>query len=94
MKILLADDHTMFREGLKQVLAETSDIDVTDEAENAGEVLNKVRENNYDILVLDISMPGRDGIDILQELKIIDPELRVLILSMHPEEHYAVRAII
>ena len=93
IKVLLADDHKMFREGLKQILADTSDIAVIDEAENTAEVMSKVRKQDFDIVILDISMPGRNGVDIISELKNRDPELQVLILSMHPEEHYAVRSI-
>ena len=93
INVLLADDHTMFREGLKQILSDTSDIVVTDEAQNTGEVLNKVSEKQFDVVILDITMPGRTGLDIISELKSREPNLRVLILSMHPEEQYAVRAI-
>jgi two-component system invasion response regulator UvrY len=91
-KILIADDHAIFREGLKQVIAKTVDMVVADEATNGQEVLCKVRENDYDIVLLDISMPGRNGLDILEEIRSLKPKLPVLILSMHPEEQYAVRA--
>ena len=93
IKILVADDHTIVREGLKQILAETSDIVVSGEAANAQEILNKILKNDYDIVLLDISMPGRSGLDVLKTLKSIKPQLPVLILSMHPEEQYAVRAL-
>jgi len=93
IKILVADDHTIVREGLKQILAETSDIVVSGEAANAQEILNKILKNDYDIVLLDISMPGRSGLDVLTTLKSIKPQLPVLILSMHPEEQYAVRAL-
>jgi two-component system invasion response regulator UvrY len=91
-KILIADDHAIFREGLKQIIAKTVDMVVADEATDGQEVLGKVRENDYDIVLLDISMPGRNGLDILAEIKSLRPKLPVLILSMHPEEQYAVRA--
>jgi two-component system invasion response regulator UvrY len=90
--VLIADDHAIFREGLKQVIATTVDMTVTDEAANGQEVLSKVREREYDMLILDISMPGRSGIDILTEVRSIKPKLPVLVLSMHPEEQYALRA--
>lgn len=93
IKILIADDHAVVRKGLKQILAETSDIVATDEAINGQEVLEKVRKNDYDIVMLDISMPGRNGLDILKQVKNEKPEMSVLILSMHPEEQYAVRAL-
>jgi two-component system, NarL family, invasion response regulator UvrY len=91
-KILIADDHAIFREGLRQVIAKSADMMVADEAADGTEVLRMVRENDYDIVLLDISMPGRNGLDILAEIKILRPKLPVLILSMHPEEQYAVRA--
>jgi two-component system invasion response regulator UvrY len=92
-KILLADDHTMFREGVKQLLASASDFAVVDEASDAAQVLEKVQKTKCDVVVLDISMPGRDGIDVLKQLKQLNPHLSVLILSMYPEDQYAFRAI-
>ncbi|NQT79584.1 MAG: response regulator transcription factor [Candidatus Aminicenantes bacterium] len=92
-KILIADDHAVVRKGLKQILAETSDIVAAGEAKNGQEVLEKVRKSDYDIVMLDISMPGRSGIEILKQLKDEKPEVLVLVLSMHPEEQYAVRAL-
>ena len=91
-KILVADDHAIFREGLKQVIAKTVDMVVAGEATDGQEVLSKIRENDFDIVILDISMPGRNGLDILAEIKSLRPKLPVLILSMHPEEQYALRA--
>jgi len=93
IKVLIADDHTIVREGLKQILSESSDIIASGEARNGKEVLNKIIKNDYDVVLLDISMPGRGGIDILKEIKSIKPKLSVLILSMYPEEQYAVRAL-
>jgi two-component system invasion response regulator UvrY len=93
IKILIADDHRIVREGLKQILAETPDMIVTDEANNAQEVLKKVWDNEYDVLLLDISMPGRSGLDILKQLKSDRPKLSVLVLSMYSEEQYALRAL-
>ncbi|MBC8358856.1 MAG: response regulator transcription factor [Candidatus Aminicenantes bacterium] len=93
IKILIADDHAVVRKGLKQILAETSDIVAASEAKNGQEVLEKVRKSDYDIVMLDISMPGRSGIEILKQLKDEKPEVLVLVLSMHPEEQYAVRAL-
>ncbi len=91
-KIIIADDHVIFREGLKQVIATTSNMVVAAEAGTGQELLQKVQENDYDLAVLDISMPGRSGLDTLVELKRIRPKLPVLVLSMHPEEQYALRA--
>jgi two-component system, NarL family, invasion response regulator UvrY len=91
-KVLIADDHAIFREGLKQVIAKTVDMVVVDEAENGQEALRKVQTNEYDLVVLDISMPGRNGLDMLTEIKRVNRKLPVLVLSMHPEEQYAARA--
>jgi len=93
LKILIADDHAIVREGIKQILAEIPDKVTTDEAINGQEVIQKVWNNNYDMVLLDISMPGRSGLDILKQLKSEQPALKILILSMHPEEQYAVRAL-
>ncbi len=92
-KILIADDHAIVREGLKQILVEISDSIVINEASNGQEVLQEVWKNDYDLVLLDISMPGRNGLDILKQLKSDKPDLKVLILSMHPEEQYAIRAL-
>ena len=93
LKILIADDHPVFRRGLKQIIAETTDIVVADEAADGLEVLNKVKVGDFDVVLLDISMPGKTGIDVLAQLKYERPKLPVLMLSMHPEEQYAVRAL-
>ena len=93
LKILIADDHPVFRRGLKQIIAETTDIVVADEAADGLEVLNKVKVGDFDVDLLDISMPGKTGIDVLAQLKYERPKLPVLMLSMHPEEQYAVRAL-
>ncbi len=93
IKILVADDHTIFREGLKRILAECPDVVVADEASNGREVLDKIWNNEYDMVLLDISMPGMTGLEALKQLKNDRPRLPVLVLSMHPEEQYAVRAL-
>jgi two-component system, NarL family, invasion response regulator UvrY len=93
INVLIVDDHRLVREGLKKILAETNDIAVVDEASNGHEVLGKVRSGNIDVVILDISMPGRSGIEVLEELKKERPKSQVLILSMHPEEQYALRAL-
>jgi len=93
IRILIADDHTIVREGLKQILAETRDMVVADEASNGQEVFAKVSKNEYDVVLLDISMPGRSGLEVLKQLKGERPKLPVLILSMYSEEQYAMRAL-
>jgi two-component system, NarL family, invasion response regulator UvrY len=93
MKILIADDHAIIREGLKQILIGINDIEIIDETSNGKEVLTKVRSEFYDIVVLDISMPDMNGLDILKQLKTEQPDLHVLILSIHPEDQYALRVL-
>jgi len=92
VNILIADDHAVVRRGVKQILAEESSEWQFGEACNASEVLKSVHEKDWDILILDITMPGRSGLDVLRELKHIRPRLPVLVLSMHPEEQIAIRA--
>jgi DNA-binding NarL/FixJ family response regulator len=93
IRVLLADDHTIVRAGLRELLAETGDIRVAGEAGTGSEVLARVREQEYDVLVLDMSMPGRSGVELIKQIKSEKPKLRILILSMHSEAQYAVRAI-
>lgn len=93
IRILIADDHTIVREGLKQILAETTDMVVADEASNGQEVVAKIEKNEYDVVLLDISMPGRSGIEVLKQIKTEQPRISVLILSMYSEEQYALRAL-
>jgi DNA-binding NarL/FixJ family response regulator len=92
IEILIVDDHPIVREGFKQVISETNDMTVADEASNGQEALSLVRKREYDLIMLDISMPGRSGLEILKELKNEYPKIPVLILSIYPEEQYAVRA--
>ncbi len=93
IKTLIADDHAVVRRGLKQILQETPDIIASGEAGDSREVLDLVRKHNWDVLLLDISMPGRSGLDILREIKQISPQLPVLVLSMHAEEQFASRVL-
>ena len=93
IRLLVADDHAIVRKGIEQIIAETADIVVADEAGNGQEVIVKAMKNDYDLVLLDISMPGRDGLEILKELKGQKPQLAVLMLSMYPEKQYAVRAL-
>lgn len=93
ISILIADDHAIFREGLRQILEDVPDMVVAGEASSGQEVLEKVSKNDYDLLLLDIAMPGLSGLETLKLLKSQKPKLRVLVLSMYPEEQYAVRAI-
>ena len=93
INILVADDHAVVREGVKQIIADVSDMLVKDEANNGHETLKKVMSNEYDVVLLDISMPGRSGLELLEDIKSQRPKLPVLILSMHPEKQYAFRAL-
>ena len=93
IKILIADDHAIVREGLKQILSESPDLIVIAEASSGQEVLEKISKSDLDLVVLDIAMPGRGGLDILKEIKTQKPRLPVLMLSMYPEEQYAIRVL-
>lgn len=93
IKILIADDHPVVRRGLKQVLADEPDMKVTGEAANASELLDKIRKEPSDIVLLDITMPGRGGLDVLKELKRERGNLPVLVLSMHPEDQFGLRVL-
>jgi two-component system invasion response regulator UvrY len=93
LKILVADDHTIVREGLKQILGEVADMIVAGEASDGSETLRRIREDHYDLVLLDISMPGIGGLDVLKHLRSEKPDLPVLMLSMYPEEQYAVRTL-
>jgi DNA-binding NarL/FixJ family response regulator len=93
IKVLIADDHELIRRGLKQLLDDTDDLRVTGEASTGMEAINLIGENTYDVALLDISMPDRHGIDVLKQIRERHPDLPVLILSMHPEEQYAVRSM-
>lgn len=91
--ILIADDHAVVREGLKRIITETSDMVVADEAADGHEVINKALKNDYDVVVLDITMPGINGLDVLKQIRAKKPKLPILVLSVHPEEQYAVRVL-
>lgn len=92
-RIVIADDHTIVREGLKQVLAKAGDLAVVAEASNGTEVMQRVRELEFEVLLLDMSMPGKSGIELIKQVHSEKPKLRILVLSMHEEEQYAVRAL-
>src|SRR5688572_18652079 len=92
-RILIADDHAIVRRGLRQILTEQPEFTVGGEASNTPELFQRLRERDYDVLVLDISMPGRSGLDVLPEVKQQYPKLSVLMLSMYPEDQLAVRAL-
>lgn len=93
MKIIIADDHALIRKGLKEILQPVKGLVLLDEAENGSELLLKISQNDYDIVVLDISMPGKSGLDVLKDIRRLKPDLPVLILSVYPEEQYAIRVL-
>jgi DNA-binding NarL/FixJ family response regulator len=93
IRVLVADDHTIIRDGLKQILADTPDLVVAGEAANGNEALEQVRDGTWDVLVLDVSMPGRSGLDLIKQIRKEKPRLPILVFSMHQEEQYAARAL-
>jgi DNA-binding NarL/FixJ family response regulator len=93
IRIVMADDHAIVREGLRRIVASAEDFEVVDEAGDGNEVMRIVRERAFDVLVLDLSMPGRSGMELIKLAKAEKPKLRILVLSMHQEQQYAVRAI-
>lgn len=92
-RILIADDHAVVREGLKQIIADVPGMVVAGEASTAQEALQKALRENYDLILLDITMPGASGLDILKDLTSQKPGIKILVLSMHPEERYALRVL-
>jgi two-component system invasion response regulator UvrY len=93
MRFLLVDDHKIIREGLKQILLIHFPSSSFDEGSSAEDVVDKIADFEYDVVICDISMPGRSGLDVLKQVKELRPKMPILILSMHPEEHFAVRAL-
>jgi len=93
IRVLLADDHAVVRRGLKQILAETEDIRTEGEVDSGAGVLREVRAKKYDMVLLDITLPDQNGLEVLGQLRAAHPNLPVLMLSVHPEEQYAVRAL-
>lgn len=93
MKIIVADDHAVVRKGLKQILLDMPGANSVEEVNNGSELIEKLKKEEFDFIILDISMPGKSGLEVLKEIKTMKPQLPVLILSIHPEELYAVRAL-
>ena len=93
IKVLIADDHAIVRQGLKQILSEVPDMAVEGEAADTQEVMGKILAKDWDVLILDISMPGRSGLDVLKDVTLKKPKLPILVLSIHPEVQYALRVL-
>jgi DNA-binding NarL/FixJ family response regulator len=93
IRIIIVDDHTIVRKGIQQLLEDTEDIRIQGEAHNAAEMFKKLEKENFDLILLDISLPGRSGVEALKQLKELHPDIPVLILSMYPEDQYALRVM-
>jgi two-component system invasion response regulator UvrY len=93
IRVLIADDHDIVREGVKQIVSETSDITVGGEARTGAEALDRAREGGWDVVILDLNLPDRPGLDVLAQLRAVNGDVPVLILSMHGEASYAARAL-
>ena len=93
IRIVIADDHAIVREGLKRIVSSAGDFELVAEAADGTEVMQRVRAHEFDVLVLDLSMPGRSGMELIKLVKAEKPRLRILVLSMHQENQYAIRAI-
>ncbi len=93
IKVFIVDDHEIIREGLKKILKEESDFVVVAEAQDGVEALEKIQHTDCDIMLLDMNMPGRSGIDLLSDLKIVKPQLHILVLSIHPKDKFALRTL-
>jgi len=93
IKIFIADDHILIREGLKKLFKSEIDMEVVGDSEDPFEAIDFVSKNDVDILILDINLPNKSGLEVLKELKIFKPEIKTLMLSMHPEDRYAIRCL-
>ena len=93
LRILITDDHAVVRRGLEQVLEEEFDKVVFGEAQNTREMIEHLQKKTWDVVILDITLPGRSGLEVLEELKLTHPNLPVLVLSMHPEDQYGIRVL-
>jgi DNA-binding NarL/FixJ family response regulator len=93
IKIIIADDHSVVRQGVRQIISDMPNMEVRDEAENGNDLFQKVLKNHYDIIILDIKMPGTNVIDLIKNIKAHKPHMPILVLSMYPEEQYAVRVL-
>jgi len=93
IRLLIVDDHPVVRQGIRQMLAETTDIVVGDEAVNGSEALERARGQEWNVILLDLSMPGSDGLELVKQLRSERPRTAILVLSMHPEDQFALRAI-
>jgi len=93
IKILVVDDHALIRKGIKQLLEDSHDLQVAGEAESGMQAINMMRKNHFDLVLLDISLPDKHGMDVLKQLKSEQPDIKIIVLSMYPEDQYGVRTL-
>jgi two-component system, NarL family, invasion response regulator UvrY len=93
IKILLADDHSIVRAGLRKILEKESDLQIVEEVENALDVLKFAKKHDCDLIILDINMPGKSGLEVIQDIKKMKPQIKILILSIYPEDSFAINAL-
>lgn len=93
IKVYIVDDHEIIREGLKKILKEESDLQVVGEAQNGEELMKNLKDVDCDIMLLDMNMPGRSGLELLGDIKALKPQLHILVLSIHPEDKFALRTL-
>jgi two-component system, NarL family, invasion response regulator UvrY len=93
LNVLITDDHWIVRQGLRQILEDSAEVSIIDEAENGTELFEKIHTRDYHLILLDISLPGKSGLELLKEIKKIKPEVRVIMISIYPEDQYALSAV-
>lgn len=93
IKVSIADDHGIVREGLKKILKDEKDITIIGEAKDSAETLSLIHDKEFDILLLDLNMPGKPGLDLIEDIKLVKPDVKILVVSMYPEENFARRAL-
>jgi len=93
LRILVTDDHPVVRQGIMRIIEDTPDMKVTGEAESGYELVKRIKEQDYDLILMDISMPGSDGLEVIREVKKLKPHIPVLILTIHPEKYYGLRML-
>jgi DNA-binding NarL/FixJ family response regulator len=93
IRLLIADDHSLIRRGIAQIVSESEDIIVAGEAATGEDALELARSGDFDVVILDIAMPGRGGLDVIRDIRVANPNIKIIILSMHSEEQYAIRSL-
>ncbi len=93
IKVITADDHALIRHGIRHILEKTEDIRVVEEAENGRELLRKLAKAKYDVITLDLNMPGMDAFEVIEKVKAVDPDIPILVLTVHPDKQYGIQVI-